>query len=194
MSSQAMEKSDRKNWNTRYLDQLDYPTQYEFIAAIFHMGLLSDWSHSHLQSLNHDPLDLEQSSIRLCHGTKTSCLGVPTRLPITKSLLSFSTSIRREHYTIVCFKRGLLSKQCQRVPALPLLPLNFQHSELKKEDDLWADPSILSMSFFGDGGVRFEPARYFYLNMGVKLVMVKDQSLVRCSVLLEYDCGANALG
>ena len=48
--------------------------------------------------------------------------------------------------------------------------------------------------FFGDGGVRFEPARYFYLNMGVKLVMVKDQSLVRRSVLLEYDCGANALG
>ena len=40
------------------------------------------------------------------------------------------------------------------------------------------------MSFFGDGGVRFEPARYFYLNMGVKLVMVKDQSLAR-SVLLE---------
>ena len=41
------------------------------------------------------------------------------------------------------------------------------------------------LSFVGDGGVRFEPARYFYLNMGVKLVMVKDQSLVRRSVLLE---------
>ena len=50
------------------------------------------------------------------------------------------------------------------------------------------------LSFFGDGGVRFEPARYFYLNMGVKLGMVKDQSLARRSVLLEYDCGANALG
>ena len=50
------------------------------------------------------------------------------------------------------------------------------------------------LSFFGDGGVRFEPAQYFYLNMGVKLVMVKDQSLTRCSVLLEYDCRANALG
>ena len=37
------------------------------------------------------------------------------------------------------------------------------------------------LSFFGDGGVRFEPARYFYLNMGVKLVMVKDQSFVRSS-------------
>ena len=34
----------------------------------------------------------------------------------------------------------------------------------------------------GDGGVGFVPARYFYLNMGVKLVMVKDQSLVRRSV------------
>ena len=40
------------------------------------------------------------------------------------------------------------------------------------------------LSFFGDGGVRFEPARYFYLNvnMGVKLVTVKDQSLARRSV------------
>ena len=48
------------------------------------------------------------------------------------------------------------------------------------------DPSwfgwFLSMSIFGDGGVGFEPARYFYLNMGVKLVMVKDQSLARRSV------------
>ena len=47
----------------------------------------------------------------------------------------------------------------------------------EKEDDLCADPSMLSMSIFGDGGVRFEPAQYFYLNMGVKLVMVNDQSL-----------------
>ena len=38
------------------------------------------------------------------------------------------------------------------------------------------------LSFFGDGGVRFEHALYFYLNMGVKLVMVKDQSLARRSV------------
>ena len=36
---------------------------------------------------------------------------------------------------------------------------------------------FLSMSIFGDGGIGFEPAQYFYLNMGVKLVMVKDQSL-----------------
>ena len=41
---------------------------------------------------------------------------------------------------------------------------------------------FLCMSIFGDGGVGFEPARYFYLNMGVKRVMVKDQSLVRRSV------------
>ena len=54
--------------------------------------------------------------------------------------------------------------------------------------------SILSMFFFGDGGVRFEPARYFNLNIGMKLVMVKDQSLAPHSVLLEYGCGANALG
>ena len=38
------------------------------------------------------------------------------------------------------------------------------------------------VSFYGDGGVGFVPARYFYLNMGVKLVMVKDRSLARCSV------------
>ena len=94
-----------KIWNSRYLDQLDYLTQCEFIAAIFRMGLLKkvqarDWSRSRPQFLNRDPL--EQSSVRLCHGTKTSCLGVPTRVPITKSLPSFSTSIRREHYIIVC--------------------------------------------------------------------------------------------
>ena len=94
-----------KIWNSRYLDQLDYLTQCEFIAAIFRLGLLKEvqargGSRSRPQSLNHDPL--EQSSVRLCHGTKTSCLGVPTRVPITKSLPSFSTSIWREHYIIVC--------------------------------------------------------------------------------------------
>ena len=95
-----------KIWNSRYLDQLDYVylTQCEFIAAIFRMGLLKkvharDWSRSCPRSLNHDPL--KQSSVRLCHRTKTSCLGVPTRVPITKSLPSFSTSIRREHYIII---------------------------------------------------------------------------------------------
>ena len=41
---------------------------------------------------------------------------------------------------------------------------------------------VFFLSIFGDGGVGFEPARYFYLNMGVKLVMVKDQSLARRSV------------
>ena len=79
-----------KIWNTRYLDQLDYPTQYEFVAAIFRMGLLKkvqvrDWSRSCPQSLNHDPL--EQSSVRLCHGTKTHYLGVPTRLSIKNPCL-----------------------------------------------------------------------------------------------------------
>ena len=41
-----------------------------------------------------------------------------------------------------------------------------------------------SFASFGlvDGGVGFVPTRYFYLNMGVKLIMVKDQSLPRCSV------------
>ena len=92
-------------WNSRYLDQLDYLTQCESIAAIFHMGLLKkiqarDWSWSRPQSLNHDPL--KQSSVSLCHGTKISCLGVLTRVPITKSMPSFSTSIRRAHYIIVC--------------------------------------------------------------------------------------------
>ena len=41
---------------------------------------------------------------------------------------------------------------------------------------------LSSLSFFGDESVRFEPAWYFYLNMGVKLVIVKDQSLARRSV------------
>ena len=51
------------------------------------------------------------------------------------------------------------------------------------------------MFFFGDGGVRFEPARYFYLNMGVKLVMVAKRPEPRAMLcLLEYDNGANALG
>ena len=147
------------------------------------MGLLKkvqvrDWSHSRPQSLNHDPL--EQSSIRLCHRTKTSCLGVPTRVPFTKSLPSFSTSIRREHY-IICW-----GVSCQTSVSMfrhcPCYRSTFNTLNWKKEDDLWADPSILFLSFFGDGGVRFEPARYFYLNMGVKLVMVKDQSLAWRSV------------
>ena len=124
-----------KNWNSRYLNQLDYPTQYEFFAAIFRicMGLLKkvqlrDWSQTRPQSLNHDPL--EQLSVRLCHGTKTSCLGFrPGFLSQNPCLLSKLHSERALYY---CFLRGRLSNQCQRVPALPLLPLNFQHSELEK--------------------------------------------------------------
>ena len=49
------------------------------------------------------------------------------------------------------------------------------------------------MSFFGDGGVGFEPARYFYLNMGVKLVMVRAEPRAKL-FLFEYDCEANDLG
>ena len=120
-----------KIWNSRYLEQLDYLTQYEFIAAIFCMGLLKKvqvrgWSHSRPQSLNHNPL--KQSNVRLCHGTKTSCLGVPTRLPIIPAFFLNIHSERALYYLL----RGLLSNQCQHVPALPLLLLNFQHSELEK--------------------------------------------------------------
>ena len=147
------------------------------------MGLLKkvqarDWSRSCPQSLNHDPL--EQSSVRLCHGTKTHYLGVPTRLSIKNPCL-LSQHPSRESRILLFFK-GSLSNQCQHVPALPLLPLNYQHSGMEKRR--WS----LSWSvnpfcvIFGDGGSRFESARYFYLNMGVKLVMIKDQSLVGRSV------------
>ena len=52
---------------------------------------------------------------------------------------------------------------------------------------------FLSMSIFGDGGVGFEPARYFYLNMGVKLVMEKTRASHE-ALKLEYICGVHALG
>ena len=95
--------------NLRYLDQLDYLTQCEFIAAIFCMGLFKkvqvrDWSHSRPQSLNHDPL--EQSSVTLCHGTKTSCLGVPTRVPIKNLCLLFQHPFGES--TILLFVQGSL--------------------------------------------------------------------------------------
>ena len=67
--------------------------------------------------------------------------------------------------------------------------VRYHHSVIRKLHFVWFG-WLLSMSIFGDGGVGFKPARYFYLNMGVKLVMVKDQRLC----LLEYDLGANALG
>ena len=100
-----------KIWNSRYLDQLDYPTQYEFIAAIFRMGLLKkvqarDWSRSGPQSLNHDPL--EQSSIRLCHGTKTHYLGVATRLSIKNPCLLSQHPFGES--TILLFVKGSLVK------------------------------------------------------------------------------------
>ena len=45
---------------------------------------------------------------------------------------AFFLNIHSERAFYYCLLRVLLSKQCQRVPALPLLPLNFQHSELEK--------------------------------------------------------------
>ena len=73
------------------------------------MGLLKkvqarDWSRSCPRSLNHDPL--EQSSVRLCHGTKTSCLGVPTSIqnPCLLSQHPFGES------TILLFVKGSLVK------------------------------------------------------------------------------------
>ena len=158
------------------------------------MGLLKkvqarDWSRSCPQSLNHDLL--EQSSVRLCHGTKTHYLGVPIRLSIKNPcLLSQHPSGESR---ILLFLRDLCQTSVSIFRHCPCYRSTINTLEWKKEDDLWADPSILSMFFFGDGGVRFEPARYFYLNMGVKLVMVKDQSLARSSVV-RVDCGANALG
>ena len=99
-----------KIWNSRYLDQIDYLTQSEFIVAIFCMVLLKkvharDWSCSRQQSLNHNPL--KQSSVRLCHGMKTCCLGVPTSLSI-KFLPSFSTSTQESN--ILLFVEGSLVK------------------------------------------------------------------------------------
>ena len=148
------------------------------------MGLLikvqvRDWLHSRPQSLNHDPL--EQSSVRLCHGTKTCYLGVLTRLSIKNPCL-LSQHPSRESI-ILLFVKGSLSNQCQHVPALPFLPLNYQHSGMEKRR--WS----LSWSvypfyvIFHDGGSGFEPAQYFYLNMRGKLVMVKDQSLAQSSVV-----------
>ena len=59
--------------------------------------------------------------------------------------------------------------------------VGYHHSVIRELRFVWFG-WFLSMSTFGDGGVEFEPALYFYLNMGVKLVMVKDQSLARLSV------------
>ena len=89
-----------------------------------------DWLHSRLQSLNHDPLD--QSSIKLCHGTKTSCLGVLTRLPISNSLLlsqhPFGESI------ILLFVKGSLVKPVSVCSGTALVTAQLSH--WKKEDDL----------------------------------------------------------
>ena len=116
------------------------------------------WSHLPLQSLNHDPL--KQSSDRLCHGTKMSCLGARTRFVIKNSCL-LSQRPSREHYIIYCY-----GVSCQTSVSMfwhcPCYRSTFNTLQWNKDDDLWADQSILSMSIFGDGGARFEPAWYFY--------------------------------
>ena len=148
--------------------------QHGTFKKMFRSGI----GHIHVCSL----LIMIPSSNRVSgFATEQKHLAWEFRPGFLSSLLSFSTSIRREHYLIVC--KGF---SCQNSVSVfrhcPCYRSAFKTLDWKKEDDLWADPSILSMFFFGDGGVRFEPARYFYLNMGVKLVMVKDQSLARRSV------------
>ena len=123
-----------KIWNSRYLDQLDYLTQCEFIAAIFRMGLLKkvharDWSRSCPQSLNHDPL--EQSSVRLLPRNENILPGSSDQRSYHK-IPAFFLNIHSERALYYCLLRVLLSKQCQRFPALPLLPLSFQNSGLEK--------------------------------------------------------------
>ena len=118
-----------KIWNSRYLDQLDYPTQYEFIAVIFRSGLLkkfrSGTDHIHVCSLSQSPRVIKCQALPW---NKKSCLGVLTKLPIIPACFLNIHSERALYYLL----RGLLSNQCQHILALPLLLLNFQHSELEK--------------------------------------------------------------
>ena len=96
--------------------------------------------------------------------------------------------------TILLFFKGSLVKPVSACSDTALVTAQLSTLWTGKKKIISELIRLFLLSFFGDGGVRFEPAQYFYLNMGVKLVMVKDQSLARRSVLLEYDCGANALG
>ena len=50
------------------------------------------------------------------------------------------------------------------------------------------------MSFFGDGGGRFEPAQYNLSEHGSETRHGKRPEPRTTLCLLEYDCGANALG
>ena len=148
------------------------------------MGLLKkvharDWSRSCPQSLNHDPSSNRTSGF----ATEQKHLAWEFR----PDFLSQNPCLLSQHpfgeSTILLFVKGSLVKTVSAFSGTALVT-----AQLSK---LWTGKKKMiselirlsfSMFFFGDGGVRFEPARYFYLNMGVKLVMVKDQSLARRSV------------
>ena len=92
---------------------------------------------------------------------------------------------RESTIVLLLFVKGSLVKTVSACSgtALVTAQLSTLWTEKKKMISELIRLSFLCFSF-GDGGVRFEPARYFYLNMGVKLVlvMVKDQSLAPRSV------------
>ena len=84
--------------------------------------------------------------------------------------------------TILLFVKGSLVKPVSACSGTALVTAQLLTLWTGKKKMISELICLSFLSFFGDGGVRFEPARYFYLNMGVKLVMVKDQSLARRSV------------
>ena len=91
-----------KIWNSRYLDHLDSLTQYKFIAAIFHMGLLKKVQvragHIHVHSVL---IMIPSSNQASGFATERKHLAWEFWPGFLSSLPSFSTSIRREH-CIIC--------------------------------------------------------------------------------------------
>ena len=89
---------------SRYLDHLDYLTQYGFIAAIFRMGLFKKSSGQGLVtftstvSLSRSPRAIERQALPR---NKNGLLGSSDQAFYQKSLPSFSKSIQREQYIIV---------------------------------------------------------------------------------------------
>ena len=86
--------------------------------------------------------------------------------------------------TILLFVKGSLVKTVSACSgtALVTAQLSTLWTGKKKMISELIRLSFLCLSLVMETCVRFEPDRYFYMNMGEKFVMVKDQSLARRSV------------
>ena len=135
MSSQARKESISVNLNVEIQDiwisltiQLDMSLLQRYFAWDFSKRFRPGTGHVQVRSLL---ITIPSSNRASGFATEQKHVTWEFQPGFVLKILAFFLSISPESILLL-FVKGSLSNQCQHVPALPLLPLNNQHSGMEK--------------------------------------------------------------